>query len=668
MASTATSSLKVEKQGSADNPGTWDTHLNVGLDILDSAIAGTTEISTTGGSTTLTDVDYTDDEAKKAVLDVTGALTTNATIVIPNRSRLFRVFNRTTEGGSNTTLTIKTSGGSGITVTRDSVALVYCDGNDVVRYAGTQAGIATGGVTGVLTASDIGTTVQAWDTQLDSLSSASANGVSLVQAANYAAMKALLDLEIGTDVQAYNANLTTYAGIAPSANVQSVLGAADYSAIRTLLGLVIGTNVQAYDAELAALAGTTSAADKVPYYTGAGTASTADFTAAGRAMVGAADAAAQTALLSTFVGDSGSGGAKGLVPATVAGDSTKFLRGDATFVAIPGGGDALTSGNLSQFAATTSAQLRGVLSDETGTGFAYFQGGDIGTPSAGVLTNATGYPFASIEKSGGGAPSANVQSIVAAADYSAIRTLLGLVIGTNVQAYDADLTTWAGLTPSANAQSLVTAADYSAMRTLLGLVIGTNVQAYDADLTTWAGITPGTGVATALAVNVGSSGAFVTFNGALGTPSSGTLSSCTAATTSARGVSELATTAEYQAGTSTDRVLVVDQVWGAGALTTLNDSGGNIAVDMSTGINFSMTMDGDYTLSNPTNTKVGQTGMFVFTQDGTGTQTLAYGTSYEFAGGVAFTLSTAASTKDAIFYAVQSSTSILLTGILRAVA
>lgn len=37
----------------------------------------------------------------------------------------------------------------------------------------------------------------------------------------------------------------------------------------------------------------------------------------------------------------------------------------------------------------------------------------------------------------------------------------------------------------------------------------------------------GTGVATALGVNVGSAGAFVTFNGALGTPSSGTLSNCT---------------------------------------------------------------------------------------------------------------------------------------------
>ncbi len=38
----------------------------------------------------------------------------------------------------------------------------------------------------------------------------------------------------------------------------------------------------------------------------------------------------------------------------------------------------------------SSATLRGILTDETGTGLAYFQGGDLGTPSAGVATNLTG--------------------------------------------------------------------------------------------------------------------------------------------------------------------------------------------------------------------------------------------------------------------------------------
>lgn len=82
---------------------------------------------------------------------------------------------------------------------------------------------------------------------------------------------------------------------------------------------------------------------------------------------------------------------------------------------------------------------------------------------------------------------------------------------------------------------------------LQAAAIGSTVQAYDADLTTWAGVTPGTGVATALAVAVGSAGALVVSGGALGTPASGDLSSCTSNTeTVGNNTTQLATTAFTQ--------------------------------------------------------------------------------------------------------------------------
>jgi hypothetical protein len=241
---------------------------------------------------------------------------------------------------------------------------------------------------------------------------------------------------------------------------------------RANLGLAIGTNVQAYDAELQAIAGLTSAANKVPYFTGSGTAATADFTAAGRAIVGAADASAQRTAMGVVIGtDVQAFDADLSALAALSGTNTIYYRsGAATWTAVTIGSNLTFSGG------TLSASA-----------------------AAGALLIAN-----------------NLSDLASA---STARTNLGLAIGTNVQAYSASLASFASasttdkfyylsaantwspvtigsgvsfsggvLTAAGTAGGLVAAnnlsdvASASASRTNLGLAIGTDVQAYNANL------------------------------------------------------------------------------------------------------------------------------------------------------------------------------------------
>ena len=101
-----------------------------------------------------------------------------------------------------------------------------------------------------------------------------------------------------------------------------------------------------------------------------------------------------------------------------------------------------------------------------------------------------------------------------------------------------------------------------------------------------------------------------------------------------------------------------------GSVVALTDAA-TIAVDLSLGNNFSVTLAGNRTLGDPTNVTAGQSGVIVVTQDGTGSRTLAYaGTKWKFAGGTAPTLTTTASAVDVLAYYVESATRITVTSLL----
>jgi len=155
--------------------------------------------------------------------------------------------------------------------------------------------------------------------------------------------------------------------------------------------------------------------------------------------------------------------------------------------------------NVATFLATpSSANLAAALSDETGTGANVFANTPtlvtpiLGTPTSGTLTNCTGLPMTT-----------GITGILPIANGgTGVTTSTGS--GNNVLSTSPTLVTPLLGTPTS-----------ATLTNATGLPIGTGVSGL------------GTGVATALAVNVGTAGAPVVNGGVLGTPSSGTLTNCT---------------------------------------------------------------------------------------------------------------------------------------------
>ena len=132
MASSYTSNLRLTLPITGELTGTWGDTVNTGITALvDAAVSGTADVTHDNSANyTLTVANGASDEARQMVLNVTGTLTAARNIVCPSTSKLFFVKNATTGGFA---VTLKTSAGTGISISNGKIAVLYCDGTNVVN-------------------------------------------------------------------------------------------------------------------------------------------------------------------------------------------------------------------------------------------------------------------------------------------------------------------------------------------------------------------------------------------------------------------------------------------------------------------------------------------------------------------------------------------------------
>jgi len=131
------SDLGIELMATGENAGTWGDKTNTNLQIVEKAIGGYVEKAVTSGGTTaltITDGDATESTsvARHAVIKLTGTITGNSIVTVPDSIEKVYIVTNGTSGAY--TVQFKTASGTGITfgVSEKTTRLVYSDGTNIV--------------------------------------------------------------------------------------------------------------------------------------------------------------------------------------------------------------------------------------------------------------------------------------------------------------------------------------------------------------------------------------------------------------------------------------------------------------------------------------------------------------------------------------------------------
>lgn len=138
-----TTLLRLALQATGENDSTWGDVANSAVfQLLEDAVAGMVSISLTAGNVTLSASNGANDQARYAILNLTGTLAAARDAIVPAKTKLYLVINST--AGSQV-VTVKVSGQPGIVVPAGKATWLYCDATDIktIYASATNADTAT---------------------------------------------------------------------------------------------------------------------------------------------------------------------------------------------------------------------------------------------------------------------------------------------------------------------------------------------------------------------------------------------------------------------------------------------------------------------------------------------------------------------------------------------
>ena len=180
MASTYTSA-GIELIATGEQSGTWGDTTNTNWSMVEEMVTGVQAITLSATTYTLTTSDGSSSEGRHAVIVFSGSPGGTCTVTVsPNdMQKVYFVKN-----GSDQTVTLTQGSGSNVNIASGNSAIVYCDGAgagaavvdltstfNLAAYADTTAnftGTLQNGGSNVVVDTDIGSTVQAYDSNLTS--------------------------------------------------------------------------------------------------------------------------------------------------------------------------------------------------------------------------------------------------------------------------------------------------------------------------------------------------------------------------------------------------------------------------------------------------------------------------------------------------------------------